>query len=95
MLGAGQGVWGHRLALWIPVLGCTSSPWTLPIGRPYLCVEVVGPKWELVATTLWLTLWGNFRVGFMFGNFSLLVLFPVYAFALELPLPAFLTFLCL
>lgn len=44
--------------------------------------------WALVATSRWLTLWGNFRVGFLFGIFSPLVSssgLPVCAFVLELP----------
>lgn len=77
-----KGFGAYRQALWIPVLGCTSSHWILPISSLSLCVEVMDPRWELVSTSPWLTLWGNFRAGLMFGIFLHLVSLLGFQFVL-------------
>lgn len=45
--GLGKGFGAYRQALWSPVLGCTSSHWTLTISSPSLCVQVMDLRWEL------------------------------------------------
>lgn len=71
--------WGLGKGFGATGLPCGSQSWPVPpaLGLCPLAilasVEVVGPRWELVATSPWLTLRGNFRVGFMFGIFSPLV----------------------
>lgn len=68
--GLGKGFGACRQALWIPVLGCPSSLWTLPLSSLALSVEVWGPRCELVSPSPWLALWGNFEAGPVLGVFS-------------------------